>query len=266
MGESGSGLGVDRRSWLRKLTKSGTGTRGTRLVCFPYAGGGASAYRAWADLLHHDVELWAVQPPAREERLFETPSYDLSTLSESVESALATLPEAPTAFFGHSLGAVTAWETARRMRWHGGSLPVHLFVSGCRALPRIHRDRRDLHGLPDEALIEEIRRMNGTPEEILSNPDFMRLVLPAFRADYRLLSEYRHEADQPPPFPVTVLGGTGDPATTYADLVAWSEVLGRQIEPVMLPGDHFFLHTARKALIAELTGQLGITSPPAASA
>jgi medium-chain acyl-[acyl-carrier-protein] hydrolase len=256
MTESESDFQAGRSNWLRKLSRGNAAGRSIRLVCFPYAGGGASVYRAWTDLLPDDVELWAVQPPGREERLFEPPTYDMQTLLEGVESELALLPEALTAFFGHSLGAITAWETTRRMARRGRAVPVHLFLSGCRALPRIHRDRRDLYGLTDEALIEEIRRMNGTPEEILGNADFMRLLLPAFRADYRMLSEYRYEPDTAPRFPVTVFGGKEDPATTYDDLALWSDVLDRAVVPIMLPGDHFFLHSARKALIAELAARL----------
>ena len=219
-----------------------------RLVCFPYAGGGASVYRPWSPLVPADLELWSVQPPGREERLFDPPHYRMDDLISAVERELAALPELPTAFFGHSLGAVTAWETARRLSSSGEDI-LHLFVSGCRALPAIHRDRRDLHDLSEEGLIEEIRRMNGTPDEVLANIDLMRLLLPSFRADYRVLSDYRYEDSGETRFPVTVYGGRDDPAVELADLTAWSAVVHRPVEPLVLPGDHFFLNGARTMIV-----------------
>ncbi|MGN7187582.1 thioesterase II family protein [Microbacterium enclense] len=236
------------KGWLRKLSAGDTRGVAVRLICFPYAGGGASVYRPWSPLLPGDVELWSVQPPGREERLFEPPDYRMDDLISAVERELAELPELPTAFFGHSLGAVTAWETALRLSKSGEDV-LHLFVSGCRALPEVHRDRRDLHDLSEEGLIEEIRRMNGTPGEVLANVDLMRLLLPSFRADYRVLSDYRHQDSDPARFPVTVYGGRDDPAVELADLSAWSGVVHCPVETIVLPGDHFFLNGARSTIV-----------------
>lgn len=237
-----------RTSWLRMLSARDSRRVTVRLVCFPYAGGGASVYRPWSPLLPADVELWSVQPPGREERLFEPAHYRMDDLISAVERELTALPELPTAFFGHSLGAVTAWETTRRLSSSSQEV-MHLFVSGCRALPELHRDRRDLHDLSDEALIEEIRRMNGTPDEVLANLDLMRLLLPSFRADYRVLSDYLYQDSGRIPFPVTVYGGRDDPAVEFADLAAWSTIVHRPVEPIVLPGDHFFLNGARTTIV-----------------
>jgi medium-chain acyl-[acyl-carrier-protein] hydrolase len=135
-----------------------------------------------------------------------------------------------------------------------------VFLSGCRALPAVHEGRRDLHDLPDHELVDELRRMNGTTEEILGNEELIRLLLPAVRADYEMLSGYRYEPRQPPTSRVTVFGGTADPAVPHEYLYRWQDVVVGPLTVEILPGDHFFLHSARAQLLRELARRLDPTA------
>ena len=135
-----------------------------RLFCFPYAGGGASVYQAWPQGLPADVEVCAVQPPGRERRMTEAPFSRLDDLVESAAAGLAPLMEVPFAFFGHSNGALIAFELIRRLRRGGLPLPLAFFPSG-RVAPHLPRRTPRIHDLPEDEFREGLRRLRGTPEE-----------------------------------------------------------------------------------------------------
>jgi medium-chain acyl-[acyl-carrier-protein] hydrolase len=242
-------------TWLRRLSPP-EDRPAVRLFCFPYAGGGMSVFRSWPALLPGGIEVYAVQLPGREDRLFEPVVTDLMTVVATVAEEIARQFTGRVALFGHSLGAVMAWEVASRLE-HTGRPPVdQVFVSGCRALPVIHEGRRDLHDLPEHELVGELRRMNGTPEEILTNPELLRLLLPAVRADYEMLSGYRYAPGRPPASALTVFGGASDPAVPLEYLYRWQDLAAGPVTVDILPGDHFFLHSARAELLRELARRL----------
>jgi len=106
-----------------------------RLVCIPYAGGGAAVFRAWPALLP-DVEVAVVRLPGWEARFTQPPFRDFGALLDALAAEVAPVRDRPLALFGHSLGALLAFEVARRMSADTGPGPVQLFVSGCRAPER----------------------------------------------------------------------------------------------------------------------------------
>ncbi|MFH8804242.1 thioesterase II family protein [Streptomyces sp. NPDC017936] len=250
-------MNVGRKSapWTRRLSGMGSGGR-IRLFCFPYAGGGASTFRSWAELLPEEVDVYAVQPPGREDRLFETPVDDIAVVLREVVPEILEFSSEPFSLFGHSLGAVVCWEVARALRDDHGVEPEHLFLSGCRALPTLHDGRRDLYALSDRELVAALREMNGTPEEILQNDEFMRLFLPAVRADYAMLSRYRFVRGTAPACRATVFGGAEDPAVSREQLERWVDDLPDGSQTLVLPGDHFFLHSSRVRLLSEIGSRL----------
>lgn len=243
------------RPWIRRLSRTDP-PGGIRLFCFPYAGGGAATFGEWPKLLPPEVDVYVMQPPGREDRLFERPVDNLQETLDAVVPELLSQVDGPFALFGHSLGAIVCWETARVLRDEHGVEPARLFLSGCRALPLVHDGRRDLYTLPDDELTEELRRMKGTPEEVLQNSDFMQLLLPAVRADYAMLARYSFIPGTSPKSPVTVFGGNADPAVDMAQLRAWSDLVDEKPDVQVLPGGHFFLHTSRKLLLKEIAARL----------
>ena len=158
-----------------------------RLFCFPYAGGGAAAYRPWSNELPSQIDVCAVQLPGRETRLREAPFTRIGPLVETLERALRPYCDLPAAYFGHSMGALIAFELARQQRRLGRPGPVRLFVSGHHG-PQLPDPHKPLHRLPKDEFVAELRRLNGTPEVVLQNAEIMELLLPYLRAD---LEDYR---------------------------------------------------------------------------
>ena len=191
-----------------------------RLFCFTYAGGGASIYRPWTRERPPEVEFCAIQLPGRESRLLEEPFTEMAALVQELGPALDPYLDLPFAFFGHSMGALVAFEMAHEIRRRRGLSPIHLFVSG-HAAPQIRRRRAPVHQLSDAAFVEAIRQLNGTPEQVLENAELIALVLPALRADLALCETYTYGNSAPLGCPISAFGGLADSEVRYDDLRAW---------------------------------------------
>ncbi|MFB7030275.1 MULTISPECIES: thioesterase II family protein [unclassified Streptomyces] len=223
--------------WLRRYRP--LADPAVRLVCFPHAGGSATAYLGLAaGLAGAGVEVLAVQYPGRQDRRGEPFVKTVDALVEAVLPELREWTGGPFALFGHSLGGTLAYETARRLTALGEK-PVHLFVSGRRA-PTVPRTDT-AHLLDDRALIARIAALQGTDPELLRDEELLRMVLPALRNDYGMAGSYRHLVGTPLSVPLTVLTGDSDPNVSVDDARRWSEVAGGPVELHVLPGGHFFL-------------------------
>lgn len=226
-----------------------------RLVCFPYAGGGAPVFRQWADHLPSEIELSVVQLPGRGARINEAPFDQVEPLVGSLADAVTDRLSPPFAFYGHSLGALIAFELARELRARGGLPPSRLLVAGRRA-PHWPPLDPPLHTLPDSALLAELRRLNGTPAELLANRELMQLMLPTLRADFAVGETYRYRPAPPLDCPMAAFGGADDSRLNRDQLEAWREHTAAEFSLHILPGDHFFLHSAQPALLAIIADQL----------
>ncbi len=212
-----------------------------RLFCFPYGGGAARAYRPWTQTLPPEIDVCAIQLPGRGNRLREPPLTKMSLAVELVGKEIVSLLDRPYAFFGHSMGAILAFEVVRLLRRSGHPHPVHLFVSGHNA-PQIPKTEPFTYNLPDAEFIEELQRLNGTPREVLEHPDMMRMMLPSLRADFESIQTYSYKHESPLDCPITALGGLLDPETSRETLEPWREQTTAAFNLQMFPGDHFFLH------------------------
>ena len=236
--------GVDR--WT-VVTRPNADPR-VRLFCFPYAGGSAAIYRTWGEVLPPDIEVQAVQLPGREWRLKEEPYTRVLPLVEELAVVLKNLFETPFAFFGHSLGAILSFELARELRRRGLPAPEYVFLSGHHA-PQLPRLERDIHDAPDEHFYQGLRRLEGTPEELLENEELMELLLPAMRADFAMAETYELAPEPPLDCPLSVFGGLGDPHTDRPKLEPWAEHTTGDFKLRMVPGGHFFVNEARDLIL-----------------
>jgi medium-chain acyl-[acyl-carrier-protein] hydrolase len=225
-----------------------------RLFCFPYAGGGTAVFRTWVDRMPDTVEVCPVQLPGRETRVMEAPFNRLSTLVRAAAQALLPYLEKPFAFFGHSMGALVSFELARQLRREHDLAPAHLFVSG--RWPPQMLDRSDpTYDLPDAQFMKELHSLNGTPKKVLEHPALMALMLPMLRADFEVCQTYGYVDEPPLNCPLTVFGGLQDEPDRKS-LDTWREQTTASFSLRMLPGDHFFLHTARSQLIRIIAQEL----------
>jgi medium-chain acyl-[acyl-carrier-protein] hydrolase len=210
-----------------------------RLLCFPYAGAGASIYRAWAALLPPEIELWAIQMPGREHRMAEPPRHDLMGLVEEAQVALRPLLDSPFALFGHSLGALQAFEFARALRRHQAPGPRHLFVSARRA-PQHPSMRPAMYLLPEREFWNELARYGGIPQILNDEPELREIFYPILSADFALFETYLYRQEAPLLCPITALGGREDPTLDPEDLAAWRIQTDAAFDMRFFSGDHFF--------------------------
>jgi len=245
-------------SWfVRRVGRSRPGPEAAlRLFCFPYAGGSAPVFHPWRDALPESVEVCAMQAPGRGSRLGERPFTRLLPLVAALSKAIPSLLDRPFAFFGHSIGGLVAFELAHRLRASGGPAPLRLFVAGCNP-PQLPNPHPPIHNLPDDALIDELRALDGTPEAVFDHKELMALMLPALRADFALLETYTYRPRPPLEVPITVFGGADDRRAPPDGLDAWRAQTGAAFALHVLPGGHFFLHDSQDRLLALLADALG---------
>lgn len=246
--------GTPRSPWFRCYPA--TRQREMHLVALHHAGGSASQFRTWPAGLPAGVEVLAVQLPGRDERLSEPPLTSIALVVDLLVRQLAPLLDLPYALFGHSLGALLAFELTRALRRAARAMPRHLFVSG-RWAPQLSDPSRALSDLPHDEFLEEVRRLGGTPPEVLAHRELMELVTPILRADFALSESYRYQHEPPLDIPMTAFGGIDDPAVTTASVAQWSTQTTAAFRTCLLPGDHFFVSSARPALLAEISTALG---------
>ena len=226
-----------------------------RLFCFPYAGGAASVFRDWSDGLPADVEVCPVQFPGRGTRLMEPAYSQLPLLVGALAEALLPLLDRPFAFFGHSLGSLVSFELARSLQTKHKMRPIRLIVSAGPA-PQIPHRGQPIHTLPEEEFSAELRRLSGTPEDLLNHKELMDIVLPSLRADFALFESYQYSWGPPLNCPISTYGGLSDQRVSHRDLEAWRDQTLASFSIRMFPGDHFYLKTTQTLLLQALTREL----------
>lgn len=228
-----------------------------KLFCLPYAGGSASVYRQWPAQLEPRIEVLALQLPGRGARLSEPPCADLMALADQVADAVRQEAAGVRfALFGHSMGALLAFEVTRRLAAQGRQLPECLFVSGRNAPhtgPGVQRRRRDMS---DADFVEELRRLEGTPGDVLDNPELLALLMPALRGDFALLEDWVLHPSAPLDVPVVALAGRGDPHVGVETMQSWSDWTRERFELLTYGGGHFFIHDDERRVVRDVSDRL----------
>lgn len=226
-----------------------------RLFCFPYAGSGTLSFRDWLDYFPPRIGIYPVELPGRGFRLQEPPTTQLHSLVRSIADGIYPYLDKPFAFFGHSMGALISFELARFLRKEHQINPVHLFFSG-RCAPQTPPISPPIHQLSKPDFLEALRHLNGTPKEVLENPELMELILPILRADFSIVETYSYEAEDPLGCPFSVFGGLQDPETTIDGLEAWKVQTTQETSIYLFSGNHFFIHSHRDELLNSLDRDL----------
>lgn len=253
-----------RTSTTPWLIRAPSPQRRMRLFCFSYAGGNAFNYVRWQDALDPAIEVCAVQLPGRGARIAEAPISSLPILLRALAPEIARLDDLPSAFFGHSVGALVAFELARYLRLHGMQLPLRLFVSGCQA-PQFRSPSRQLHTLPDDAFIEVLRQYAGTPPEVLDSRELISLLLPTIRADFALAENYRYRFAPLLPIPISTFAGTTDDNKAPGQVDGWQKETSHACQTTWFEGGHFFLNSQRDAVLGQINDELALAPESASS-
>ncbi|MBA3974077.1 MAG: hypothetical protein C0504_07660 [Candidatus Solibacter sp.] len=261
---SGHGLSGGRRKLLALMLKKKGAAKpasrwfagapeapGERLFCFPWAGGGTSTYLGWKQALAGVANVIAIRLPGREDRLPEPPIESMEDAVEALAGEFIRHAGAPFSLFGHSMGAVMAFEVARRLRDKGASGPRLIIASAARA-PVFRIGYQPPPDPPREQFIAELRRLQGVTPDVLDDPRLLELALPALEADARLYRRYVHAPGAPLSVPVYAYRGEADPNINEDHAARWAELTTERFGQRVFSGGHFYIEQRRDELLAAI--------------
>lgn len=227
-----------------------------QLFCFPYAGASAAPYLRWRTKLPAFIQVIPVELPGHGRRIDEPLVHTMSGVIDQIAPWVSSQITGRYALFGHSLGALTAFECALRLQARGQPAPEVLFASGSPAPSEPLRDRPAFdREASDAELVNELRRLGGTPALALENPELMALMLPIVRADFAIAASYRGSQRPAIKAPIRVLAGT-DEAHAPAALRAWADHTYAECAVQHFAGNHFFIHECEGDVLASLVNHL----------
>jgi medium-chain acyl-[acyl-carrier-protein] hydrolase len=226
-----------------------------RLFCLPFAGGSAASYRTWHRTLPTDVDVVALQLPGRDARRRDRPLGHIADMVAAVRPVIEDATDLPYALFGHSMGALLAYELTVALEAGGGRPPAHLFVSARRP-PDDVDGGRPIGDLPDAEFLDQLQlRYGGVPDIVRREPELLALLLPVLRADVRAIESYRPLTGRPVQCPLDVYGGLDDRHPEPGQLAGWQRLAECDVRFRLFPGDHFFLAAEQDALTADLAAR-----------
>lgn len=247
---------------LKDLTESRWVTRGPsrgrrlgRLFCLPFAGGGSAVYHPWIKRILPDIELVRVNLPGRETRLRETPFNRIVPLVNTLVEELVIWMDRPFAIYGHSMGALVAFELARELRRRDLRAPARLFISAYRA-PHLPPSEPPFSHLPDAHFIDCLRQYGGLPDLVAQNEELMEMFLPTLRADFEMTEAYVYKEEAPLECPFTAFGGLSDPKVTRDRILAWKMHTSTHFSSHFFPGGHFFLQNSESLVLNKINLKL----------
>jgi surfactin synthase thioesterase subunit len=226
-----------REAWF---TRIGPRRDGPVILCFPHAGAGPSVYRTWLQYMPEDVELQAVHLPGREKRLQEPRYRELPPLIAAVADGCEVLRGRQIAFFGHSLGALLAFELARVLSGQGSG-PVCLAVSAAVAPHLLNVERPSSYQYPDDELLAGLLELGYLPEPLRTSPEFIKMFLPLLKDDFAIGHGYRYQPGEPLACPLLAFGGDADLTATVESVDAWRQHTRAAFSCTILSGGHFYL-------------------------
>ena len=219
-----------------------------RLFCLPFAGGGASVYRGWGKELAPAIEVCPIQLPGRENRFSETAHRDIATLAPAIARQLQFYLDKPYLVYGHSMGALLAFEVLRILQQKGQPLP-EVAVLGAHRAAHLPPKRQPMSELDDDAFIAKLTTFGGFPKEVLDSKELLQFVMPTLRADFALCDGYAHEPGEALDCPLVMVAGQHDQEVGPADMQAWQVHTVHPARLVTLDAGHFFLKTHQAELL-----------------
>lgn len=224
------------------------------LFCFPYAGAGASIFFPWGKGISGKVDIYAFEAAGKGDRYSEALPKEVKTLAIEAAKAILRKNYKSIILFGHSLGALLAYETAKTLK-NNGCNPLSVIFSG-RQAPGLASKMEPISHLPEEQFIAEIKLLGGTPKEIFEEPEILNIILPILRNDFFLAECYEDSNPVDLEIPVIVLSGQNDPWVKLDDLHHWRSVTSDSFEIEIFEGDHFFITENELGLFKYLNHKL----------
>ena len=238
-----------------------------RLFCFPYAGGSASAFLPWEDLLPPQIELVAIQAPGRANRLDESLIASVAELAEQLAAAIPPMLDRPYLTYGHSMGSIVSFDLLHRLKERSLPLPRRYFAAA-RQAPHIPRRIAPFYDYPLPEFISELRRFGGTPDVVLENAELMEMLVPMLRTELKAAYAYHRDPVVKLECGVSVFGGARDEIVLPEELPGWQEHFLERMDFRLFEGSHFFLDDNKEEVVSAICESIGLScsgttlSPP----
>ena len=196
-------------------------------------------FREWVKHIPSQIELIAIQLPGRENRFHEKPIKKTEKVVNEISNILESYFDKPFAFFGHSMGALLSYETARSLAENNKNIPEHLFISG-RSSPDVVRKKSPIHHLPENLFLREIQKYGGLPKEVLDDAEMRSFFFPTLRADLEMCEKYIYNKTSALTIPITVYNGLADEGVNPSEKNGWEDMTEMPCEIKYFAGGHFF--------------------------
>lgn len=210
-----------------------------KLYCIPFSGGNAYSYLAFKKQLVANIRFVTLELPGHGTRISEPLLHTIDEMTDDLLRQIELNQHDDYVLFGHSLGALLAFLMCRKISKAGKPLPSMLFVSGQSAPSLIKPDERYL--LPDKQFVEVLREMEGTPNELLSEKQFLDFFLPVIKADFQALANFRYHPENPLEVPIVVLAGKQE-KFRFEEVERWQVETTNKTEFYWFEGGHFFIN------------------------
>ncbi|MFD2054854.1 SDR family NAD(P)-dependent oxidoreductase [Mesorhizobium calcicola] len=228
-----------------------------RIICFPHGGGSVQSFRTWSDYLPDDVDLICLDLPGRGKRSAEAAIRSMDVLVPMVTEALRGYNDRPFVFFGHSVGALVAYEIARSLEKASLPCPFHVVVSAHPSAD-VPADEPPMYIYADDKLTDVIRSLGLVPKEALANEELLNnFILPPMRADFELAETYDRNLPTPLRAAITAMGGVQDETINANDLDEWRRLTTSRFARIMFDSDHFYTHSMTEEVVSTLLREVG---------
>lgn len=224
------------------------------LYCFSYAGGSGQNFYSWNRLLPECIDHRVVNLPGRGKRFHETPLESISAMADEIVRDILRCPNQKILFYGHSMGAAVAYESAKRLEKHGVHID-HLFVGAFRA-PNISSTNGKISHLPQEEFLNRVSAYGSDGIELLlSEPDLAELLLPMLRADFKAAENYHNDLT-PLSSPITAFYGTKDTMTLAHHVEEWEKFTSSYFSAIPFQTSHFFQESHAHEIISTIANTI----------
>jgi len=211
------------------------------LICLAFAGGNRYSYRLFSEKAPSFLKLITLEYPGRGSRMKEELALNITALVDDLyEQIKGVVNTRPYAIYGHSMGGLLAYLLTLKLIENDHDQPEHIFISGTSGPSAKSRSEKMRHLMEKNAFIEEIRKLDGMPQEILENEELLSFLEPILRADFKISETYQYLDHASLDIPFTVITGS-DEDLEKEDVLLWQKETKKPVDFKQLPGKHFFI-------------------------
>ena len=226
------------------------------LFCIPFAGGSKYSYRELEELAPAFLKFIPLEYPGRGARAKESLISDLDILTEDLyQQVKHSLDRSSYAIYGHSMGGLLGFLLTRKIIANCHLPPLHLFITGTKGPSALEKETKNRHLLEKSEFIEEIKKLDGLPEEMLANDELLDYFEPILRADFKATETYKYEEDHPLNIPITVITGTEEDATPE-EVALWQKETICSVDIKRMKGTHFFIFRSPGTIISIMSNKI----------